>query len=157
MKRILRNSQPEHVIVEYLFIEYAEEQAKPVNDDQGYQYGFINTLKSDFTRSDSLAEFRDFLFDDLSFSARTYDHFKRKSVELTDYKFAVVESSGKITEYAAIDAKMMNELGKAARGLMIVGKNLDLHAVQETATFRTWFDTYVKGTTSRGAREEDYV
>ena len=153
----MRKSQPERVIAEYLFIEYAEKQAKPMNDDQGWQCGFINVPESDFTQKDSFAAFRDFLLDELSFSARTYDHFKRKSVELTDYKFAIVESSGNITEYAAIDAKMLNELGKAARGLMIVGKNLDLHAVQETATFRTWFDTYVKRTTSREAREEDYV
>jgi len=153
----MRRFQPERVIVEYLFIEYAEEQVKPINDDQGYQYGFINVLRSDFTRNDSLAAFRDFLFDDLNFSARTYEHFKKKSVKLTDYKFAIVESSGKITEYGAIDAKMANELGKAARGLIIVGKNLDLHAVQETATFRTWFETYVKRTPSRETREEDYV
>jgi hypothetical protein len=153
----MRRFQPERVIVEYLFIEYAEEQVKPINDDQGYQYGFINVLRSDFTRNDSLVAFRDFLFDDLNFSARTYEHFKKKSVKLTDYKFAIVESSGKITEYVAIDAKMANELGKAARGLMIVGKNLDLHAVQETATFRTWFETYVKRTPSRETREEDYV
>lgn len=157
VKRTLSSASPGRVIVEYLFIEYAERQVKPMNDDQGWQCGFINVPKSDFAQKDSVAEFRDFVLDELNFSARTYEQFKRKSVVLKDYKFAVVEPSGLMREYATLGAKLMKDLGKGARGLMVVGRNLDLHAIQETDVFHKWFETYVKRPTSREAREEDYV
>ena len=63
MKRTLTGASPGRVIVEYLFIEYAEKQVKPINDDQGYQYGFINLPESDFAQKGSVAEFRGFLLD----------------------------------------------------------------------------------------------
>jgi hypothetical protein len=149
--------QAEHLTVEYLFVEYAERQVAPINDDQGWQCGFMDVPKSDFEAPDSFAVFRDFLLDELNYCAKTCEQFKRKSVQPTDYRFAVVDANGRTTTSTALDAKLMKALRQGARGLMIIGRNMDLHAFQGTDVFRNWFETYVKSRGSSGVHREDYV
>ncbi len=79
-EKILENYVEPDITIEYIFIEKADNQIKPINDDQGYQMGFFNLFISGEFKNNNLMDFKKLLLDELNFSANTYDHFKSNKV-----------------------------------------------------------------------------
>ena len=76
-EKIIENYVESDVTVEYIFIEKAEEQIKPINDDQGYQMGFFNMFFSGTFKNDNLLAFKTQLLGELNYIAKPYDYFKQ--------------------------------------------------------------------------------
>ena len=130
------------VVVEYLFIEKAEKQVKPVNDDQAFIMGFFNIFLTGKFKNNSLSKFRALLLDELNYSLKTYDHFKTKELKLEEYKFALVDNFKNITEFEAFDEQFFDALINSLRNLLIVGKNFDISKFKHHEIFDRWFDRY---------------
>ena len=60
-EKIIENYVEPDITIEYIFIEKAEKQIKPINDDQGYQMAFINIFISGNFANDNLEDFKTFL------------------------------------------------------------------------------------------------
>ena len=61
--RILEKNVEPDITVEYIFIERAEKQVKPINDDQGYLMGFINIFISGRFKNDNVLAFKTQILD----------------------------------------------------------------------------------------------
>ena len=59
------------ITIEYIFIERAEKQVKPINDDQGYLMGFLNMFISGKFKNDNLRAFKTRVLDELNYSVKT--------------------------------------------------------------------------------------
>ncbi|MFX1596487.1 MAG: hypothetical protein ACFFBK_10550, partial [Promethearchaeota archaeon] len=64
------------ITIEYIFIEKADKQIKPINNDQGYLMGFFNLFITGTFKNDNLNDFKTMLLNELNYSLRTYDHYK---------------------------------------------------------------------------------
>ena len=130
------------ITVEYIFIEKAEEQIKPINDDQGYQMGFFNLFVSGTFKNNSLTDFKKLILFELDFSVKEYEHFKSEKIDLSDYKFALVDNDKHITEFDTMNEDFFNALLVSLRNLMIVGKNFKIESFKRHELFDEWFDNY---------------
>jgi hypothetical protein len=74
-KVLKKNVEPDFT-VEYIFIERAEKQVKPINDDQGYLMSFFNVFISGEFKNNNVLTFKTQLLNELNYSVKTYDHFK---------------------------------------------------------------------------------
>ncbi|NHJ20226.1 MAG: hypothetical protein EAX91_04720 [Candidatus Lokiarchaeota archaeon] len=138
----LENYVEPDAVIEYIFIERAEEQNKPINDDQGYIMGFFNIFFSGTFKNNYLAEFKNQILNELNYSLKTYDHFKSKAIDMTLYKFGLVDNERNITEFTEMSESFFKELIASLRNLMIVGNNFDIENFKRHHIFNQWFDTY---------------
>ncbi len=128
--------------VEYLFVEKAEMQLKPINDDQGYIMGFISLFFTGDFKNDDVESFTSLLLDELNLSVQDSDLFRTVSVNLKDYKFALVDNDKKITAFEVLDLHFYDALKASLRNLLIVGKNFDIEAFKHDDIFNEWYDEY---------------
>ena len=140
--KILENYVEPDITIEYIFIEKADTQIKPINDDQGYQMGFFSLFVSGKFKNDNLMDFKKLLLDELNYSAKTYGHFKSNKVNLGDYKFALVDNNKNVSEFTELDEKFFQVLIESCRNLMIVGKNYNIENFMRHHLFNEWFDEY---------------
>ncbi len=140
--RILENYVDPDLTVEYLFIEKADKQFKPINDDQGYLFGFTNIFLTGQFKNDNLSAFKNSLLDELNLCVNEYNYFKSNEVKLSDYKFGLVDNYKNITELEEMDEKFYDTLKLSLRNLLIVGKNFDLEGFKVHTIFDDWFDKY---------------
>jgi hypothetical protein len=140
--KILENYVEPDAVIEYIFIERADEQIKPINDDQGYQMGFINIFFSGNFKNNDLAAFKTQLIGELNYSLKTYDHFKTKAINLNLYKYGLVDNERKVIEFTEMNEAFFKVLMKSLRNLMIVGTNFDIENFKRHHIFNQWFDTY---------------
>ncbi|GAH37388.1 unnamed protein product, partial [marine sediment metagenome] len=54
------------ISIQYIFIESAEKQVKPINDDQSYLMGFINVFISGEFKNDNMFAFKTQLLNELN-------------------------------------------------------------------------------------------
>ncbi|MFX0019231.1 MAG: hypothetical protein ACFFAK_03385 [Promethearchaeota archaeon] len=141
-EKILENYEEPDIAVEYIFIERAEEQIKPINEDQGYLMGFINIFISDTFKNDNLIAFKTQLLDELNYSVKTYDHFKSEAVDLNEYKFGLVDNHRNVIEFNVMNDAFFKALMDSLRNLMIVGNNFDIEKFKNHDIFYSWFDNY---------------
>ncbi|MFX0077569.1 MAG: hypothetical protein ACFE96_19155 [Candidatus Hermodarchaeota archaeon] len=139
---ILENYVEPDAVIEYIFIERAEEQSKPINDDQGYQMGFFNLFFSGTFKNNTLFAFKTQLIRELNYSLKTYDHFKSQTFDITLYKFGVVDNERNVTEFTEMNGASFKVLMNSLRNLMIVGKNFDVANFKRHELFNEWFDKY---------------
>lgn len=139
---ILENYVEPDAVIEYIFIERAEEQIEPINDDQGYLMGFFNIFFSGTFKNNNLTGFKNQIINELNYSLKTYDHFKSKSFDTTLYKFGLVDNERNITEFTEMSELFFKELIASLRNLMIVGNNFDIENFKRHHIFNQWFDTY---------------
>ena len=142
MEKILENYVEPDASVEYIFIEKVEKQINPINDDQGYIMAFINLFFTGEFKNDDAISFKNILEDELNFSVKDSDFFQNKSVDLTDYKFGLVDNEKNVTVFEVCDEKFYEALKASLRNLMIVGKNFDFERFKHHDIFNEWFDTY---------------
>ena len=140
--KIFENIVEPDATVEYLFIEKAEAQLKPINDDQGYLMGFINIFFTGEYNNNNLEAFRTLVIQELSFSLKEYDYFQNKSLDLSDYKFYLIDNDQNATEYTVMDEDFYEALMDSLRNLIIVGKNFVLEDFKPHEIFREWFEQY---------------
>lgn len=140
--KILKNYVEPDITIEYIFIEKAESQIKPINDDQGYQMGFFSLFVSGKFKNDNLMDFKKLLLDELNYSVKTYDHIKSNKINLGDYKFALVDNNKNVSEFTELDKKFFRALSASQRNLMIVGKNFIIENFKHHHLFNNWFDEY---------------
>ena len=133
-------------IVEYIFIEKADEQIKPINDDQGYQMGFFNVFNSRDLKNDNRDAFKSQILNELNYCVKTYDHFKSEEIKLGDYKFGLVDNDQNISEFDVIDENFFQFLLASLRNLMIVGKNFSYENFKLHHIFNYCFDNYTNKT-----------
>ena len=141
-EKILENYVEPDIIIEYFFIEKAENQIEPINDDQGYLMGFINLFSSGNFKNNNLEGFKQFLLDELNYSLKTYDHFKSELIVLEDYKFALIDNDQNFIEYGQLNKEFFDALITSLRNLMVVGKNFDITNFKRHHLFHEWFDNY---------------
>lgn len=141
-EKILENHVEPDITIEYIFIEKADTQIKPINDDQGYLMGFFSLFISGEFKNNSLMDFKKLLLDELNYSVKTYDHFKSSKIILGDYKFALVDNNQKVSEITEMDENFFQALITSQRNLMIVGKNFIIENFQRHYLFYEWFDEY---------------
>jgi hypothetical protein len=141
-EEILENYVEPDITVEYIFIEKAENQIKPINDDQGYQMGYFNLFITGKFKNDNLEAFRKLILDELNFSVKEYDHFKSEKIDLNDYKLGLVDNEKNIKEFNVMDEVFFKALIDSLRNLMIVGKNFDIEKFKRHHLFNKWFDKY---------------
>jgi hypothetical protein len=141
-EKILDNYVEPDATVEYLFVERAEKQVTPINDDQGYLMGFINLFYSGDCKNDSLQAFKEILTDSLNYSLKDSDYFKVKNVNFNEYKFGLVDPTQEIDEFAIMDEAFLEALKASWMNLVIVGKNFDLAQFKNHPIFLEWFDDY---------------
>jgi len=141
-EKIIENYIEPDITIEYIFIEKAEKQIKPINDDQGYLMGFLNLFISGQLKNDNLEAFKDFIVNELNYSLKTYEHFKSENVDLNYYKFGLVDNEKNIKEFDIMDDEFFNALISSHRNLMLVGKNFDLEKFKHHKIFHEWFDKY---------------
>lgn len=138
----IKNNVKPDAVIEYIFIERAEEQIKPFNNDQGYLMGFFNIFFSGTFKNNNLIVFKNQLINELNYSLKTYDHFKSKSFNMSLYKFGLIDSERNITEFTEMSESFFKELIASLRNLMIVGNNFDIENFKRHHIFNQWFDTY---------------
>ena len=141
-EKIIENYVEPDIIVEYIFIEKADKQIKPINDDQGYQIGFFDLFISGQFKNNNLTAFKDLLLDEINYSVKTYDHFKSEKVDLKDYKFGIVDNEKNVKEFDLMDEEFFNTLISSIRNLMIVGKNFNIEKFKEHQLFDKWFNKF---------------
>lgn len=141
-EKILEKYLEPDVVIEYIFIERAEEQIKPINDDQGYQMGFFNIFISGTFKNDNLLIFKTQILDELNYSVKIYDHFKSKAVDLNEYKFGLVDNDRNVIEFKIMDNAFFKALMDSLRNLMIVGTNFNIEKFKTHDIFNHWFDNY---------------
>ena len=130
------------IIVEYIFIEKAEYQIKPINDDQGYQMGFFNLFISGQYKNNNITAFKDLVLQELNYSIKSYEHFKSEKLDLNDYKFGIVDNERNVIEFDLMDEEFFKALISSLRNLMIVGKNFNIEKFIKHQLFDDWFDNY---------------
>jgi len=140
--KILENYVEPDITVEYIFIERAEKQIKPINDDQGYLMGFFNVFISGMFKNDNLPDFKTQLLDELNYSVKTYDHFKSEVIDLNEYKFGLVDNERIVKEFKIMDETFFKALMDSLRNLMIVGTNFNIEKFKTHEIFNEWFDNY---------------
>lgn len=141
-EKIIENYVEPDIIVEYIFIEKADKQIKPINDDQGYQMGFFDLFISGQFKNNNLTAFKDLLLDEINYSVKTYDHFKSERVDLKDYKFGIVDYEKNVKVFDLMDEEFFNTLISSIRNLMIVGKNFDIEKFKEHQLLDKWFNKF---------------
>jgi len=141
-EKILENYVEPDVTVEYIFIEKAEEQIKPINDNQGYQMGFFHVFFSGTFKNDNLLAFKTQLLDELNYSVKTYDYFKSEAINLNEYKFVLVDNDRNVTEFKVMSEAFFKALMDSLRNLMIVGTNFNIEKFKAHDIFNLWFDNY---------------
>lgn len=139
---ILENYVEPDVTVEYIFIERAEKQIKPINDDQGYLMGFFNVFISGEFKNDNVLAFKTQLLNELNYSVKTYDHFKSEAIDLSEYKFGLVNNDRIVTEFTIMNEAFFKALMESLRNLMIVGANFNIEKFKTHEIFNQWFDNY---------------
>ncbi|MFX1470285.1 MAG: hypothetical protein ACFFB8_16710 [Promethearchaeota archaeon] len=130
------------ITIEYIFIEKADKQIKPINNDQGYLMGFFNLFITGTFKNDNLNDFKTMLLNELNYSVRTYDHFKSEKIDLDDYKFGLIDNDKNVTEFNEMDEEFFQALLASLRNLMIVGKNFNIEKFKFHEIFDRWFDKY---------------
>ncbi|NVM02493.1 MAG: hypothetical protein HWN67_09175 [Candidatus Helarchaeota archaeon] len=141
-EKIIANIVEPDITVEYLFVEKAERQIKPINDDQGYLYAFINIFVSGNFSNDNVTTFKNQILDELNYCVKTYDYLKSEKVDFKDYKFGLVDNDKNITEFEVFDEEFYEALKASLRNLAIVGKNFDLEKFKNYEIFTKWFEKY---------------
>lgn len=140
--KISENYIEPDITIEYIFIERAEEQYKPINDDQGYQMGFFNLFISGSFKNDNLPAFKSQLLTELNYSVKTYEHFTSEEIDLNQYKFGLVDNDKIITEFNVMDEAFFQAMMDSVRNLMIVGSNFNIDKFRNHEIFNRWFDIY---------------
>ncbi|MFW9877660.1 MAG: hypothetical protein ACFFG0_31625 [Candidatus Thorarchaeota archaeon] len=140
--KILENYVEPDFTIEYIFIEKAEKQLKPFNDDQGYLMGFVNMFISGTFKNDNLLAFKTQILDELNYSVKTYDHFKSEAIDLDEYKFGLVDNDRIVTEFKVMNDAFFKSMIDSLRNLMIVGTNFDIEKFKTHEIFNDWFDNY---------------
>jgi len=130
------------ISIEYIFIERAEKQVKPINDDQGYLMGFFNVFISGEFKNDNVLAFKTQLLNELNYSVKTYDHFKSEAIDLSEYKFGLVNNDRIVTEFTIMNETFFKALMESLRNLMIVGANFNIEKFKTHELFNQWFDNY---------------
>ena len=130
------------ITIEYIFIERAEKQVKPINDDQGYLMGFFNVFISGKFKNDNLPAFKTRVLDELNYSVKTYDHFTSEAIDLSEYKFGLVDNDRIVTEFILMDKAFFKALMESLRNLTIVGTNFNIEKFKTHELFNQWFDNY---------------
>ncbi len=141
-EKILENYVEPDITVEYIFIEKADTQIKPINDDQGYQMGFFSLFVSGELKNNNLSDFKKLLLDELNYSVKTYDYFKSNKISLGDYKFALVDNNKIVSEFTVLDENFFQALLASQRNLMIVGENFIIENFLRDSLFYEWFEEY---------------
>ena len=141
-QKVFENYVEPDITVEYIFIERVIEQNKSINDDQGYLMGFINIFISGTLKNNNLIAFKTQILDELNYSVKTYDHFKSETIDLTEYKFGLVDNDKKFTEFRVMDDVFFKALMDSLRNLMIVGTNFNIEKFKAHDIFNLWFDKY---------------
>ncbi|MFX1427898.1 MAG: hypothetical protein ACFFBE_15700 [Promethearchaeota archaeon] len=144
--KILENYVEPDIVIEYIFIERADKQIKPINDDQGYQMGFFNMFISGTFKNDNLLAFKTQLLNELNYCVKTYDHYKSESIDLNEYKFGLVDNDRNVIEFELMDEAFFKALMESLRNLMIVGTNFDIENFKTQEIFDEWFDNYTNKT-----------
>jgi len=142
LKNLLKNVRTSDLTVEYLFIENAEKQIKPINDDQGYVMGFINFFFDEGPSRDLLTYFQTTLLDELTYTAKYEEYFKKKSVNLDEYKFGIVDEMMNVKEYPILNSSCFAELLTSSKNLLIAGKNFSFDEFKAHEIFKVWFEKY---------------
>ena len=141
-EKILENYVELDFTIEYIFIEKAEEQIKPINDDQGYLMGFFNIFISGKLKNDNLIDFKQRVLQELNYCVKTYDHFKSEKIDLDNYKFGLVDNDKNVMDFNKMNDDFFKALLTSLRNLMIVGKNFDIEKFKTHEIFNLWFDKY---------------
>ncbi len=142
MEKIMDNIVDPDIVVEYLFVEKAEKQIKPINDDQGYLYAFINIFLGGRFSNDDVTTIRNQILNELNYCVKTYDSFQSNKVDFNDYKFGLVDNDKNITIFEEFDEEFYEALKASLRNLAIVGKNFDLEKFKNHDLFSEWFEKY---------------
>ncbi|MFX1366047.1 MAG: hypothetical protein ACFFCE_18375 [Promethearchaeota archaeon] len=140
--KILENYVEPDITIEYIFIEKADKQVKPINDDQGYLMGFFNLFITGTFKNDNLKDFKKMLLDELNYCVKTYDHFKSEDIDLEEYKFGLIDNDRNVKEFNEMDEVFFQALLGSLRNLMIVDKNFDIEEFKLHKIFNRWFDEY---------------
>ena len=140
--KISENYQKPHIIVQYLFIERAENQIKIINNDQGYQMGYFTINISGKFKNDNPLAFKKQVLDELNYSVKCHEFFKSKSISLEEYKFGLVDNDGKVREFKDMDEVFFAALTHSLRNLMIVGNNFNIKKFTKHEIFYDWFENY---------------
>ena len=140
--KILENYVERDISIEYIFIERAEKQVKPINDDQGYLMGFFNVFISGEFKKDNVLAFKTQLLNELNYSMKTYDHFNSEAIDLSEYKFGLVNNDRIVTEFTIMNEAFFKALMESLRNLMIVGANFNIETFKTHEIFNQWFDNY---------------
>ena len=138
----LENYVEPDISIQYIFIERAEKQVKPINDDQGYLMGFFNVFISGEFKNDNVLAFKTQLLNELNYSVKTYDHFKSEAIDLSEYKFGLVNNDRIVTEFTIMNEAFFKALMDSLRNLMIVGANFNIEKFKTHEIFNQWFDNY---------------
>ncbi|MFX1503576.1 MAG: hypothetical protein ACFFDH_21620 [Promethearchaeota archaeon] len=141
-EEILENYIEPDIVIEYIFIERAEKQIKPINDDQGYQMGFFNMFISGTYKNDNLHDFKTQILNELNYCVKTYNHYKSEVIDLNEYKFGLVDNDKHVKEFEFMDDAFFTALIESLRNLIIVGTNFDIEAFKNHEIFNDWFDNY---------------
>ena len=138
----LENYVEPDISIQYLFIERAEEQVKPINDDQGYLMGFFNVFISGEFKNDNVLTFKAQLLNELNYNVKTYDHFNSEAIDLSEYKFGLVNNDQIVTEFTIMNEAFFKALVESLRNLMIVGANFNIEKFKTHEIFNQWFDNF---------------
>ena len=139
---ILEKNTESDITVQYIFIERAEKQVKSINDDQGYLMGFINVFISGRFKNDNALAFKTQILSELNYSVKTYDHFKSEAIDLSEYKFGLINNDRIVTEYSVMNEAFFKALMDSLRNLMIVATNFNIEKFKSHEIFNQWFDNY---------------
>ena len=138
----LENIVEPDITIEYIFIERAANQVKPINDDQGYSMGFFNLFTSGEFKNDNVLAFKTQLLQELNYSVKTYDHFTSEAIDLSVYKYGLVDNDRIVTEFIIMDEAFFKAMVDSLRNLMIVGANFNIEKFKTHELFNQWFDNY---------------
>jgi len=93
-------------------------------------------------KNDNVLAFKTQLLNELNYSVKTFNHFKSEAIDLSEYKFGLVNNDRIVTEFTLMNEAFFKALMESLRNLMIVGANFNIEKFKAHEIFNQWFDSY---------------
>lgn len=137
-KKLDTNEEPD-AIVEFLFVEKGFNLEKTYNYNEGAFYESIDLYFTGKNKNDDLLTFRKLLPVKVKSGAEELIYFEGRAIDLSAYKYGVIDENKTITEFNAIDDAFLKALKKTLK-FVIVGKEFALEKFKDHKTFTDFYN-----------------
>jgi len=136
-KRSLKPKDPD-AIIEYLFVEKELDLNVPVKYNVGSFYNEINLYFTGKPKHMDLSTFINVFHEEFEKRTKELTYFRGKKIDLSEYKFGIVDDKKKITVFDALDESFFKAVIATPR-FVIIGKDFDLNRFKTHEIFDDFY------------------